>query len=71
MDLRAWQAGAIKEAGARVQFQSVAPWRQRKTRMILRGIAAVLILVLGFWAGSCWQQERALRGGAADAGTSR
>jgi serine/threonine protein kinase len=58
MDLRAWQAGAVKEAGARVQFQSVPPWRQRKTRMYLRAIAGVLLLVLGFYAGSCWQKER-------------
>ena len=57
MDLRAWQAGAIKEAGARVQFQSVPPWRHRRTRVFLRGTAAVLLLVLGFWAGSCWQKS--------------
>ena len=58
MDLRAWQAGAIKEAGSRVQFQSVPPWRHRRTRVFLRGIAAMLLLVLGFWAGSCWQRGR-------------
>jgi serine/threonine protein kinase len=58
MDLRAWQAGAIKEAGARIQFQSVAPWRHRRTRVFLRSMAAVLILLLGFWAGSCWQREK-------------
>ncbi len=72
MDLRAWQAGAVKEAGARVQFQSVAPWRQRKTRKVVRSIAGVLLLLLGFWAGSCWQRDRALRGaGAAAADLSR
>jgi len=58
MDLRAWQAGAVKEAGSRIQFQSVAPWRQRKPRMILRAVAGVLLLLVGFYAGSCWQKER-------------
>jgi eukaryotic-like serine/threonine-protein kinase len=58
MDLRAYQAGAIREAGARVQFRSVPPWRHRKTRLLLRTIAGVLLAVLGFWAGSCWQRER-------------
>jgi serine/threonine protein kinase len=63
MDLRAWQAGAVKEAGARVQFESVAPWRQRKTRMALRSIGATLLALLSFWAGSCWEREqRAMRG---------
>jgi serine/threonine protein kinase len=57
MDLRAWQAGAVKEAGARVQFRSVPPWRQRKPRLVLRGIAGALLLALGFYAGSCWQKE--------------
>ena len=56
MDLRAWQAGAIKEAGARVQFQSVPPWRHRRTRVFLRGAVGLLLLVVGFYAGSCWQR---------------
>jgi serine/threonine protein kinase len=58
MDLRAWQASAATEAATRVRFQSVPPWRQRKPRMILRAIVGVLLLVLGFYAGSCWQKER-------------
>ncbi len=58
MDLRAWQAGAREDAATRVKFQSVPPWRQRKTRMVLRAAAGVLLLVLGFYAGSCWQRER-------------
>jgi serine/threonine protein kinase len=70
MDLRAWQAGAVKEAGARVQFQSVPPWRQRKTRMVLRAVVGVLLLVLGFYAGSCWQKERAEITGSQPATTS-
>ncbi|MGH9368739.1 MAG: serine/threonine-protein kinase [Thermoanaerobaculia bacterium] len=72
MDLRAWQAGAVKEAGARVQFQSVPPWRHRRTRVVLRGIAGVLLLLLGFWVGSCWQRERqAMTGGPATSSSSR
>jgi eukaryotic-like serine/threonine-protein kinase len=72
MDLRANLAGAVKEAGARVQFQSVPPWRKRKTRLVLRGIAGVLLLVLGFWAGSCWQREHlASAGDPASAAPSR
>jgi serine/threonine protein kinase len=73
LDLRAWQAGAIREAGARIQFHTVAPWRQRRTRVIFRGVAAILILFLGFWAGSCWQKERAFvaGGGSAASGSPR
>jgi serine/threonine protein kinase len=71
MDLRAWQAGAAKEAGARVQFQSVPPWRQRKPRMVLRAVAGVLLLVLGFYAGSCWQKERLAITGSQPAASSR
>jgi len=67
LDLRAWQAGAVKEAGARVQFRSVPPWRHRKTRMMLRSVAGLLLLALGFYAGSCWRAER--QTAAAPAGT--
>ena len=59
MDLRAWQAGAIEDAATRVKFQSVPPWRQRKTRMVLRGSGRRRCCSsLGFYAGSCWQRER-------------
>jgi len=71
MDLRAWQAGAAEEAGKRIKFRSVPPWRQRKTRMVLRGIAGVLLLLLGFWAGSCWQKEWHAVAGAQSTATSR
>jgi len=70
LDLRSFQAGAIKEAGARITFQTVAPWRHRRTRVLLRSIAAVVLAVLSFWAGSCWQRERNLvanSGGSAPA----
>ena len=58
LDLRAYQAGAVKEAASRVQFRSVPPWRQRRTRVVLRSAAGALLLVLGFYAGSCWERER-------------
>jgi eukaryotic-like serine/threonine-protein kinase len=73
MDLRAYQAGAVKEAGARVQFRSVPPWRHRRTRIVLRGIAGVLLLLLGFYAGSCWEREHRLisaAGQTRDAGSA-
>ena len=59
LDLRACQAGAVQEAGKRLHnFVTVAPWRQRRTRLVLRGALGALLLMLGFWAGSCWQREQ-------------
>lgn len=58
LDLRAYQAGAVKDAASRVQFQSVPPWRQRRPRMVLRAIAGAALLIIGFYAGSCWQRAR-------------
>ena len=59
LDLRSWQAGSVQEAGKRLQnFVTVAPWRQRRTRLMLRAAIGVLLLVTGFWAGSCWQREQ-------------
>ena len=59
LDLRSWQAGAVQEAGKRLHnFVTVAPWRQRRTRLVLRGALGALLLMLGFWAGSCWQREQ-------------
>ena len=63
---------ADPRAAERVQFRSEPPWKHRRTRVLLRGAAGVVLLVLGFWAGSCWQQERAaLPGGSRAAATSR
>jgi eukaryotic-like serine/threonine-protein kinase len=60
IDLRGYQAEQVSEAAARTRFRSVPPWRQRKPRLILRGVIGVLLALLGFWAGSCWQKERAV-----------
>ena len=59
MDLRAYQAERISRAAERVQFRSEPPWKHRRTRVLLRTVAGVVLLVLGFWAGSCWQKEKA------------
>ncbi len=65
LDLRAYQAERISRAAERVQFRSEPPWKHRRTRVMLRGAAGAVLLVLGFWAGSCWQKERgALPGGS-------
>jgi serine/threonine protein kinase len=64
LDLRAYQAERISRAAERVQFRSEPPWKHRRTRVMLRGAAGAVLLVLGFWAGSCWQKERAPVAGA-------
>jgi eukaryotic-like serine/threonine-protein kinase len=58
LDLRAYQAEEIRESAGRVQFRSVPPWRQRRTRLVLRTVVGILLFVLGLWAGTCWQRER-------------
>jgi eukaryotic-like serine/threonine-protein kinase len=57
-DLRALQAESIRESAQRVKFRSLPPWRQRRTRKVLRAVGAVLLLLLGFYAGSCWQRQQ-------------
>src|SRR5262245_40618822 len=59
LDLRAYQAERISKAAERVQFRSEPPWKHRRTRVVLRAVAGIVLLVLGFWAGSCWQKEKA------------
>jgi serine/threonine protein kinase len=60
LDLRAWQAEQTAQAAERVHFRSEPPWKRRKTRVALRAAAGVVLLVLGFWMGSCWERERAI-----------
>jgi hypothetical protein len=72
MDLRAYQAERISRAAERVQFRSEPPWKHRRTRVLLRTVAGAVLLVLGFWAGSCWERDRvASPGGPGAASTSR
>ena len=71
LDQRANQAERISRAAERVQFRSEPPWKHRRTRVVLRTVAGALLLVLGFWAGSCWQRDRILHPGSPAAATSR
>jgi eukaryotic-like serine/threonine-protein kinase len=59
MDLRAYQAERLSKAAERVTFRSEPPWKHRRTRVMLRGAGGVVLFVLGLWAGSCWERERA------------
>ena len=58
LDLRAFQAEQTHEAAERVQFRAEPPWKHRRTRVLLRTAAGVLLFLLGFFAGSCWQRGR-------------
>jgi serine/threonine protein kinase len=57
-DLRAYQAEQRSAAAERITFRTEPPWKHRRTRVLLRAIAGFILLVLGFWAGSCWQRSR-------------
>ena len=46
------------EAAERVQFRAEPPWKHRRTRVLLRALGGVLLFLLGFFAGSCWQRGR-------------
>jgi len=60
LDLRAYQAEGLREAAERVgQFRAEPPWKHRRTRVMLRAAGGVLIFVLGFFSGSCWQRAQA------------
>jgi serine/threonine protein kinase len=59
IDLRGYQAELVREAATRVRFRSVPPWRQRRGRVMLRAAGGLLLFLLGFYAGSCWQREYA------------
>ena len=65
LDLRAYQAEGLREAAERVQFRAEPPWKHRRTRVLLRAAGGVLIFVLGFWSGSCWQRSERAPGSAA------
>ena len=56
-DLRAFQAESVRDSAQRVKFRSVPPWRQRRTRAVLRAVAGMLLFALGLIAGSCWERR--------------
>jgi serine/threonine protein kinase len=58
LDLRAFQAEQTHEAAERVQFRAEPPWKHRRTRVLLRAAAGVLLFLVGFFAGSCWERGR-------------
>jgi hypothetical protein len=58
IDLRAYQAEEIKQSAARIRFRSVPPWRQRRSRIIIRVAIGVLLFAVGLYAGSCWERGR-------------
>jgi len=58
IDLRGYQAELVSEAATRVRFRSVPPWKQRRGRILLRATGGLLLFLLGFYMGSCWQSER-------------
>ncbi len=59
LDLRAYQAEGLREAAERVgQFRAEPPWKHRKTRVYLRAAGGVLLFILGFFSGSCWEKGR-------------
>ena len=58
LDLRAYQAEQLRETADRVRFRSEPPWRHRRTRVMLRTVATVVIFLVGLYAGSCWQRGR-------------
>src|SRR5204863_97962 len=58
LDLRAFQAEQTHEAAERVQFRAEPPWKHRRTRVLLRATAGVLLFLLGIFVGSCWQRGR-------------
>ena len=66
LDLRAYQAEQRHAAAERVQFRAEPPWKHRRTRVLLRALGGVLLFLLGFFAGSCWE-----RTGPAPAGSSQ
>jgi serine/threonine-protein kinase len=57
MDLRAYQAEQRHDAAERVQFRAEPPWKHRRTRVLLRAVGGILLFLLGFFAGSCWERR--------------
>jgi serine/threonine protein kinase len=58
LDLRALQAEQLRQASERVTFRSEPPWKHRRTRVWIRAVGGAVLLALGFYAGSCWEQSR-------------
>ena len=58
IDLRAYHAERLSRAAERVTFRSEPPWKHRRTRVLLRVTAGVLLFALGLFAGSCWERGR-------------
>ena len=72
LDLRALQAEQLRQASERVTFRSEPPWKHRRTRVWIRAVGGAVLLALGFYAGSCWERERAASPGRSGASmTSR
>ncbi len=57
LDLRAHQAEVVRESATRVRFRSEPPWKRRRPRVALRTAGGILLLALGFVAGSCWERQ--------------
>ena len=68
LDLRAYQAEITQDAAARVRFRSEPPWKHRRTRVLLRAAASVVLFAAGIYAGACW--ERGCHAAAATAPVS-
>jgi hypothetical protein len=61
----------VREAAERVgQFRAEPPWKHRRTRVALRAAGGVLIFILGFFSGSCWEKSRAPLTGRSIPGTT-
>jgi hypothetical protein len=58
LDLRAHQAEITQGAASRVRFRSEPPWKHRRPRVLLRTLIGVVLLVVGFYAGACWDRGR-------------
>jgi eukaryotic-like serine/threonine-protein kinase len=59
LDLRAYQAEQLRQSAERVTFRSVPPWKQRRTRVMMRALGGAILFALGLFAGSCWERARA------------
>jgi len=71
LDLRAYQAEQLSETADRVRFRSEPPWRHRRTRVLLRAAAAVVIFLVGLYAGSCWERRGAESGSGSPPASAR
>ena len=58
LDLRAHQAEVTQGAASRVRFRSEPPWKHRRPRVLLRTAIGLVLLVVGFYAGACWDRNQ-------------